>query len=229
MRFWIPRSRIGSAYYHASRILSGRRPDFFDYWWLAAPRRHIVNAHRHVVARIQCSPAVAKRIVEIVAERNAQQDDATHKKQWHDGLGFLAALLVVIAIIALSGCDQGAKKKPPELSVGQWLYACSPFESLDGKRMLVFRPSDHSVTSSEAIGDEAEVGALAAKNPQRTKGTWEADEATKRVVVNIGDSQFGYLLIVPFGEGQCILGAGNIRAVDLRRSLFGEPDFSDER
>jgi hypothetical protein len=66
-----------------------------------------------------------------------------------------------------------------------------------------------------------------AKHPKVTRGTWTAEEATKAIVVKLGNIETSYTLAVPFGEGECILVSRAIRAADLRASWFGEPDFSD--
>ena len=93
--------------------------------------------------------------------------------------------------------------------------------------MLSFAINNKSVKFTEAVGEEIPSGALMAKHPKVTRGTWAAEEATKDIVVELGDTETRYTLAIPSGEGECILVSGPISAADLRASWFGEPDFSD--
>jgi hypothetical protein len=134
-------------------------------------------------------------------------------------------LAAVVCLAAIAGCDR--KKKIPDLSVAEWLDVRSPFESFNGARMLSFVINNKSVKLTEAVGEEIPSGALMAKHPKVTRGTWAAEEATKDIVVKLGDTETRYTLAIPFGEGDCILVSGPISAADLRASWFREPDFSD--
>jgi hypothetical protein len=144
--------------------------------------------------------------------------------------------ILMVAGLATAGwylhAHQSKTPEPPPLRVTDWLDHCSPFESLDGMRALEFSINDRSVKMTEAEIGESAVGALAAKHPKITNGTWNADEATKQVVVNFNAGglsiESSYVLAITFSEDQCILTAGAITSSDLQNSWFGTPYFEPD-
>jgi hypothetical protein len=115
------------------------------------------------------------------------------------------------------------QEKPVKVSDTEWLDSCSPFETLDGQRMLTFSVADHSVVATEAVGDEKAEGALSAAHPQKAEGTWVVEEETHRVDVEIGGTKENYTLLVSFSKDQCILVSGSLSGADLTKSLFATP------
>jgi hypothetical protein len=122
--------------------------------------------------------------------------------------------------------EQATAQRDP--TIAEWLDACSPFESLDGARSLDFNIRDHSVELSEAIDQERAAGAIAAKHPKVTQGSWSADETTKQVVTDIDAAKSRYVLITTFSQDQCILAVGDAGSSDLRSSWFGTPDLEGD-
>lgn len=143
----------------------------------------------------------------------------------HSQVG-LRILLVAIPMFTL-GCDQKSTKAP-DLTAGEWLDLCTPFESFDAARMLTFQEKDHSVKLAEAVGDERAQGALMARNPVVTQGTWQLDETTKIVTIDLGAGKTSYKLVMPANASECILVAGEIDSANLRQSWFGTADFTEE-
>jgi hypothetical protein len=143
--------------------------------------------------------------------------------------GWLLLAVIVVFLAWLRGCwpFAGEPAEPLKITVSEWLDYCSPFEALNGQRMLTFTVADHSVIAAEALGEEKEKGALFAAHPQKTKGVWAADEDTHGVSVEISGSKSEYTLLIPFGENQCILVSGSLLAADLTNSLFATPNFPE--
>jgi hypothetical protein len=147
--------------------------------------------------------------------------------------GWLLIAAVVVFLAWLRGCwpfaghDQTKPAEPLKLTVTEWLDYCSPFEALDGQRMLTFTVADRSVIVVEALGEEKAKGALFAAHPEKTKGVWAADENTHGVSVEISGSKSEYTLLIPFGEDQCILVSRSLLGADLTNSLFATPNFPE--
>jgi hypothetical protein len=136
-------------------------------------------------------------------------------------------LVAIIALALVSACDGKSKLTRINATVAEWLDACSPFVSFDGQQMMLFDFPKHTVVLETADGPDKAEGALTAKNLTKAHGTWTVQEDTKRVFVDFGDLQRGYLLVIPFDQDVCMLVIGRPNAVDLRRAWFGTPDFSD--
>jgi hypothetical protein len=135
---------------------------------------------------------------------------------------------VFVFLVFLPGCGEQATKNPVSFSMEQWLDICSPLFSLDGEKMLMFRNADHTVTLHriDRIRDPEAKKILETKNESTEQGTWTADNTTGEVVVNVAGDRHSYILVVPY-ELQCVLGAGQIDAVNLKSSWYGTPDFGD--
>jgi hypothetical protein len=58
--------------------------------------------------------------------------------------------------------------------------------------MLVFKINGHSVILTDAISEERAEGALMAHHPKITRGSWDADEATKIVAVDVDTAKATY-------------------------------------
>ena len=140
----------------------------------------------------------------------------------------LALLSTLGFIVLVSSCDrkEQVEKKATDFTVVSWLNDCSPFESLNEERVLMFKKGQ-SVELSEAVGDEKAKGALQAKHPRKTQGTWIADEATRSVIVELDGTRKTYTLLVTPSFSSCVLIAGAIDSADMRSSWFGEADFSE--
>jgi hypothetical protein len=109
----------------------------------------------------------------------------------------------------------------------EWLDYCSPFQALDGQRMLTFTVADHSVIAAQSREGETAKGAFLADHPKEIKGVWLAEEETNRVTVEIEGTKSEYTLLVPFGKDQCILVSGSPSSADLTDSMFGIPYFPE--
>lgn len=156
-----------------------------------------------------------------------QQNASTTHARSPSEISWPWALLVIAAIVAGSwllhrGAAPAAKRT--EQTVADRLKQCSPFQSFDQSRALAFEVGDHSVELTEAVGTERAAGALLADHPKIMRGTWQAVEQSKQVIVKIDAVESTYILVVPPSEDQCILSDGGIRATDLRTSWFGTPD-----
>src|SRR5262249_52051198 len=110
-----------------------------------------------------------------------------------------AAAAVVFWVLYYSGQNSEPTKRYVP-SVSDWLAWCSPFESLDGKRHLVFDNSDHSVVMEEAVDKNS----ATAKQTKKDGGTWSADELSKSVTTEFAEAKHLYLLVIPSSEDQCI-------------------------
>ena len=143
----------------------------------------------------------------------------------------LGVLVIILAagvawLVAPRQHSEAAKARP--LSVPQWLDECSPFESLDGTKLLDFSARDNSVKMTEAVDSEKAAGAASAKHPKIVRGTWSADESTKQIMVTFNATTSRYVLLTTFSEDRCILSAGDLSSADLRNSWFGEVDLEPE-
>ena|SRR5579859_1886537 len=127
--------------------------------------------------------------------------------------------------LLMAGCDNSDKKPNKPLSKEQWLDICTPFESFDGKRLLLFKIPNHTLTIKEAVGPERERGALWAKNPMITKGSWSISDTTGKIEVSLAGASAELSLVVPFSEDQCILTDVDPEAADLFQSWYATPTF----
>lgn len=74
---------------------------------------------------------------------------------------YAVGLLILATVVFWSqgwwpfaGQDQSRSEKPAKTTVLEWLDYCSPFDALDGQRMLTFAVADHSVIAGEAPEEE---------------------------------------------------------------------------
>jgi hypothetical protein len=140
------------------------------------------------------------------------------------GITSIAVCSVELLSLFLTGCHARATKDTKEFSVEEWLNVCSPFYSLDGQQLLMFRDADHTVTlhKIDRTRDPSAKGILETKYELRERGTWTTDKRTGQVLVDVAGKQASYTLVVPY-EFQCVLGAGQIEAVNLKSSWYGTP------
>src|SRR4029077_18871014 len=119
-------------------------------------------------------------------------------------------------------------KNSASFSTEEWLDECWPFFSLDGEKKLMFQNADHTLTLHriDRNRDPKAKKNRETKNASTEQGTWTADNTTGEVVVNVAGDRQSYILVVPY-ESQCVLGAGQIEAVNLKSSWYGTPDEDD--
>ena len=135
--------------------------------------------------------------------------------------------LIIAFFVLLPGCGDREASDGFDYSVEDWLAICSPFTSLDREKMLDFR-DDHTVTLHKIARsrDLQAKGILETKNEIIEQGSWTADNTTGDVTVSVAGDRTSYTLVVPYNS-QCVLGAGQVEAVNLRSSWYGTPDFGD--
>jgi hypothetical protein len=134
--------------------------------------------------------------------------------------------LILVGILVMTSCGRG-ERKPASFKVVSWLYDCSPFESLDANRSLMFKPADGTILLYEAANEDRGKGAFSVSKARKTVGTFTVDEAMRNVSVAIGEFKADYTFILTPGF-QCLLISGSVKSADLSSSWFGEPDLSEQ-
>lgn len=122
-------------------------------------------------------------------------------------------------------------------SIAGSLSSCSPFETLDGRRMLIFtwdslswdEPSTYRVVADETSTSEDGKDVLFAARPRETKGLWSIEDTkANRISVVIGRAKTEYVLLTWSDGLKCALVSGSISNADLTQSFFGEQEPEDE-
>jgi hypothetical protein len=151
----------------------------------------------------------------------------------------LAATLLGI-ILSYRHPTQPAPAPAPSLrwSAAGDLQDCSPFASLDGRRLLAFNARSHlaaegagarSSDHQTELDDELEAiaaGAPGQRLPEGIRaGPFQLDDATGRVALALPGETQSYTLLepMPLGADGCVLVFGDLAAADLTRSWFGAP------
>jgi hypothetical protein len=136
-----------------------------------------------------------------------------------------ACNLTVVAIsaagLAVSSCSKQREVDPP-LPLSQWLDVCSPMETADERKSLVFL-ANHTVVAEESHSGSV----LDDRHPLMTHGIWSGDDAGRAVSVELGGRRRSYTLYLPSSEQQCILAEGPENSADLSQAWFGVPNFSE--
>src|SRR6516165_7177380 len=132
-------------------------------------------------------------------------------------------IVLVLSILGLfSACD-GRPAHNPEtdsrVELGGWLYACSPFISFDGQKMMTFSADGRVSLDQQKPGSEEQAeGILAAKAKDAitTKGTWIGEERPNvspylsklhfsTIRLHLGEDESNYVFITTADEGICML------------------------
>jgi hypothetical protein len=163
---------------------------------------------------------------------------------WSGALGFLVFLAFAALPFALAlVLRHPSKPAPPPQPSLRWsaagdLQDCSPFASLDGRRLLAFNAGRHLAaegagarSSDHQTELDVELEAIAAgpsgqRPPEGIRaGPFQVDDATGRVALSLPGETQSYTLLepMPLGADGCVLVFGDLAAADLTRSWFGAP------
>jgi hypothetical protein len=158
--------------------------------------------------------------------------------------GCVVPLTLAGALLAMILSYRHAPKpQPPPAPSLRWsaagdLQDCSPFASLDGRRLLAFNARGHRAAegagaraSDQQTELDVELEAIAAGPPgQRLPeglraGPFQVDDATGRVAIALPGETQSYTLLepMPLGADGCVLVFGDLAAADLTKSWFGAP------
>jgi hypothetical protein len=158
--------------------------------------------------------------------------------------GCVVPLTLAGALLAMILAHRQAPNQSPAPALTlRWsaagdLQDCSPFASLDGRRLLAFNARGHRAAegaggrSSDHQTDlDIELEAIAASPsgqhlPEGLRaGPFQVDDATGRVAIALLGETQSYTLLepMPLGADGCVLVFGDLAAADLTRSWFGAP------
>jgi hypothetical protein len=166
------------------------------------------------------------------------------RSAWSGVLGFLVFLaFAALPFAIMLFTRHPSKPAPPPQPSLRWsaagdLQDCSPFASLDGRRLLAFnarghraaegaggRSSDHQTELDDAL-EAAAAGPPGQRVPEGIRaGAFQVDDATGRVAIALSGEAQSYTLLepMPLGADGCVLVFGDLSAADLTRSWFGAP------
>jgi hypothetical protein len=203
------------------------------------PRR---RARRHLPA----DPY--EEIYAVVAQGLAMMTPAKPKpprrSAWSGALGFLVFLaFAALPFAIIFFTRHPSKPQPPPAPSLRWsaagdLQDCSPFASLDGRRLLAFNARGHRAAEGAGgraadhqteLDDELETiaaGPSGQRPPEGIRaGPFQVDDATGRVAIALPDEMQSYTLLepMPLGADGCVLVFGDLAAADLTKSWFGAP------
>ena len=207
------------------------------------------------IARIPETRA-AQDYADLVSARDARSEVAQRsepevRRSTRRGYGssLIAGFFVLLPLAALVGGVALLAKRPnptfhaamPSSQAAEDLEACSPFASLDGRRLLSFNAARNAVAEGD-VTDTAEgqsdlsldLDAAVDGTPRgmsRTSprsvavGVFTVDEKTRRVVLQLpaGPTTYTLLTPMPLDQDGCVLVHGTTNAADLDHSWFGTP------
>ena len=136
-------------------------------------------------------------------------------------LPFILMAALIVGVYYLLSIENVHRSSRPAVAGLDDIEECGSLTSFDGTKTIDLERTHKAIlTEKSANGDE--------KSERRSIGTWSFDAEKERYTVSFADTSLDYTLVKPEDSSVCIFAPGDVGAVNLRESWFGQIEEKEE-
>jgi hypothetical protein len=136
-------------------------------------------------------------------------------------LPFILMAGAVVGVYYILSTENARRSSRPAVAGWDDIEKCGSLTSFDGtKTMDLDRTYKLVLTEKSPNGDE--------KSERKSIGAWSFDAEKERYTVSFADTSLVYQLVKPAESSVCIFTTGDVGAVNLRESWFGQIEEKEE-
>ena len=136
-------------------------------------------------------------------------------------LPFILMAAVILGVYYILSTENARRSARPLVAGWDDIEECGSLTSFDGTKTIDLDRA-HKVVLTEKTPDSDD------KSERKSIGTWSFDAEKEHYTVSFADTSLDYKLVKPEESSVCIFAPGDVGAVNLRESWFGQIEEKEE-
>ena len=136
-------------------------------------------------------------------------------------LPFILMTAVILGVYYILSTENARRSARPLVAGWDDIEECGSLTSFDGTKTIDLDRA-HKVVLTEKAPDSDD------KSERKSIGTWSFDAEKEHYTVSFADTSLDYKLVKPEESSVCIFAPGDVGAVNLRESWFGQIEEKEE-
>jgi hypothetical protein len=136
-------------------------------------------------------------------------------------LPFILMAAVILGVYYILSTENARRSARPVVAGWDDIEECGSLTSFDGTKTIDLDRA-HKVVLTEKTPDSDD------KSERKSIGTWSFDAEKEHYTISFADTSLDYKLVKPEESSVCIFAPGDVGAVNLRESWFGQIEEKEE-